>query len=496
MIELRYFTGKVLHYARSKGASYADVRAVPLENREEILVKNGRVEKLNSSETRGFGVRVIYDGAWGFASSYKLDEKEIQKQVERAIDIAKASARTRKWPIRLSKEEVIEEGHYKTPVVRDPFDVPLDEKVSLLLKADSLMVEMSKKIKFTQGALRFVKTEKVFANSEGAYITQEITQSGGGIIAKAVNGKDVQSRSYPKRDGNFACMGYEFIEGMNLTKHSQRIAAEALQLLKAEDCPECETTVILKPSQLYLQIHESIGHPIEADRILGSEITYAGGSFITEILDQLGSYRYGSDRVTVVADAMQRGSFGTFGYDDEGIPAKRTDIIKDGILTGLLTSRETVDTLNKRLGRTFFEKSNGTCRASGWNRIPLIRMTNISLMPGTWDMEDMISDTDKGLIFDTNVSWSIDDERKNFSFGTEICWEINNGKVIRPLKNPMYMGMTPVFWGSCDAICNEGHFEWYGTPNCGKGQPGQIMNVGHGASPARFRKVKVRSRKK
>ncbi|MDY6855820.1 MAG: TldD/PmbA family protein [Thermodesulfobacteriota bacterium] len=496
MKELRNFTEKVLHFAQLKGASYADVRVVPFENREEILVKNGRVENLNYFETRGFGVRVIYDGAWGFASSYRLDEKEIRKQVEKAIDIAKASAITRKWPVQLSKEEVVEKGYYKTPVLRDPFEVPIDEKVSLLLKADSLMVEMSKKIKFTKGALRFVKTEKVFANTEGAYIIQEITQSGGGIIAKAVDGKEVQARSYPKRDGNFACMGYEFIDEMNLTNHSQRIAHEALQLLKAENCPEGETTVILKPSQLYLQIHESIGHPIEADRILGSEITYAGGSFITGILDQLGSYRYGSNRVTIVADAMQRGSFGTFGYDDEGVPAKRTYIIKDGILTGLLTSRETIDTLNKKLRRTFFEKSNGTCRASSWNRIPLIRMTNISLMPGTWDMEDMISDTDKGFIFDTNVSWSIDDERRNFSFGTEICWEIKNGKIIRPLKNPIYMGITPVFWRSCDAICNEGHFEWYGTPNCGKGQPGQIMNVGHGACPARFRKVKVRSRNK
>ncbi|MFH1625408.1 MAG: TldD/PmbA family protein [Pseudomonadota bacterium] len=496
MKEVRLFTEKALHAAESKGAQYADVRVIPFECREEILVKNGRVEKLDYSETQGFGIRLVCDGAWGFASSSKLDEREIHRQVGRAIDIAKASALTRERPVRLSKEKAVEHGYYKTSIIRDPFEVSLHEKVSLLLEADSAMEKTSKKVKFREGLLKFVKTEKVFASSEGTYITQEIIQSGGGISAKAVEGTEVQTRSYPKRDGNFAAMGYEFIEGMDIVSHAQRVASEAVQLLKAEDCPEKETSVILYPSQLYLQIHESIGHPIEADRILGSEITYAGGSFITGILDQLGSYRYASDIVRVVADATQEGAFGTFGYDDEGVPAQRIDIIRDGVLVNLLTSRESVNDLNHRLGKNHFKRSNGASRASGWNRIPLIRMTNISLMPGSWVLEDLISDTADGVILDTNVSWSIDDERMNFSFGTEIGWKIKEGKVIRPLKNPMYMGLTPVFWQSCDAICSEAYFGWYGTPSCGKGQPGQAMNVGHGCSPARFRNVNVRSRKK
>lgn len=496
MEELRNLAEKALYFAESKGADYTDVRIIPFECREEIIVKNGKVEKLDYSENQGFGIRVIYDGAWGFSSSSRLDGEEIPRQVDRAIDIARASALAKKRPVQLSKEETVENGYYKTPVRKDPFEIPLDEKVSLLLKADSVMGEASKKVRFKEGLLQFVKTQKVFASSEGAYITQEIIQSGGGISAKVVEGSEVQTRSYPKRDGNYASMGYEFIEDMELPYHAQRVALEALQLLKAENCPERETSLILYPSQLYLQIHESIGHPIEADRILGSEITYAGGSFITGILDQLGSYRYASDIVRVVADATQKGAYGTFGYDDEGVPTQRVDIIEDGILMNILTSREIINELNHRLGKEYFKGSNGTSRASGWNRIPLIRMTNISLMPGNWELENLISDTDDGVILDTNVSWSIDDQRMNFSFGTEIGWKIKKGKVVRPLKNPMYTGITPVFWQSCDAICNEGYFEWYGTPNCGKGQPGQAMNVGHGASPARFRNVKVRSRRK
>ena len=415
--------------------------------------------------------------------------------MDRAVEIAKASAFILKRPVQLSKEEIVKDGHYKTPVIKDPFTVSLDEKISLLLQADSEMEKTGKKIKSRRGHLRFGKMQKVFASSEGAYTVQEIIQSGGGIIARAYEDKEVQARSYPKRDGNFATMGYEFIEGMDLVRHAQNVADEALQLLQADDCPEKESSLILYPSQLYLQIHESIGHPIEADRILGSEITYAGGSFISEILNQLGSYRYASDEVSVVADATFKGALGTFGYDDEGVAAQRIDIIKNGILMNLLTSRETVNGINRILGKKIFQGSNGVSRASGWNRIPLIRMSNVSLIPGTWDLNNLIADTDDGIILDTNLSWSIDDLRKNFSFGTEIGWEIKKGKVVKPLKNPMYIGTTPVFWQSCDAICNEKYFEWYGTPTCGKGQPGQAMNVGHGASPARFRKVNVRSRR-
>ena len=239
--------------------------------------------------------------------------------------------------------------------------------------------------------------------------------------------------------------------------------------------------MILDSSQLALQIHESVGHPIELDRILGTEASYAGTSFLKS--EMVGHFRYGSDKVNITADATFPGGLGTFGYDDEGIKAQRSPILSQGVLVGLLTSRETAYHLH--------QESNGTMRADGWNRIPLIRMTNINLEPGEWTLEQMIADTDEGLFLTTNRSWSIDDKRINFQFGTEIGWEIRNGKLGAMVKNPTYTGMTPHFWNSCDAVGNKDHWQMWGTPNCGKGEPGQVAHVGHGAAPARFRNVQV-----
>jgi TldD protein len=241
------------------------------------------------------------------------------------------------------------------------------------------------------------------------------------------------------------------------------------------------TTLILDSSQLALQIHESIGHPIELDRILGTEASYAGTSFLKP--EMVGHFKYGSEWVNIVADATHPGGLGTFGYDDEGIVSQRVPIITRGILVNLLTSRETAHHLGK--------ESNGTMRADGWNRIPLIRMTNISIEPGEWTLEGMIADTDEGLFLSTNRSWSIDDKRINFQFGTEIGWEIKDGKLGEMVKNPTYTGITPKFWNSCDAIANRNYWQMWGTPNCGKGEPGQVAHVGHGAAPTRFRNVQV-----
>jgi TldD protein len=241
------------------------------------------------------------------------------------------------------------------------------------------------------------------------------------------------------------------------------------------------TTLILDGSQMALQIHESIGHPIELDRILGTEASYAGTSFLKP--EMVGHFKYASDVVNIVADATYPGGLGTFGYDDEGIKAQRVPIITQGILVDLLTSRETAQNLGK--------ESNGTMRADGWNRIPLIRMTNINLEPGEWTLEQMIRDTEEGLFLTTNRSWSIDDRRINFQFGTEIGWEIKNGELGERVKNPTYTGITPQFWNSCDAVANRDHWQMWGTPNCGKGEPGQVAHVGHGAAPARFRNVQV-----
>jgi TldD protein len=310
----------------------------------------------------------------------------------------------------------------------------------------------------------------------------EITESGAGITALAVEGSEVQVRSYPNSlGGDFASQGYEFVKTLALAENADQIAGEACALLQASELEPGERDIIIGSSQLALQVHESIGHPVELDRVLGTEASYAGTSFVT--LDKLGKLKYASPIVSVYQDATIEGALGSFGFDDEGVPAQRLPIIKDGLFTGYLTSRETAPVI----GRT----SSGAMRADGWNRIPLIRMTNINLEPGTGRLKDLIADTGEGIYFGTNKSWSIDDKRLNFQFGTEIAWEIKDGKLGRMVKNATYTGITPEFWNSCDAICGREEWKIWGLPNCGKGQPGQSAHVAHGAAPARFRKVRV-----
>jgi TldD protein len=275
---------------------------------------------------------------------------------------------------------------------------------------------------------------------------------------------------------------------MELPGNAERTAAEAVELLTADACPSGTATIILDGTQVALQVHESCGHPIELDRVFGTEAAYAGTSFLTP--DTLGTLRYGSGVVNLTADATLPGGLGTFGFDDEGVPAQRTPIVRDGLFVGYMTSRETASQLHA-LNPSWTPRSNGTMRASGWNRIPLIRMTNVSLEPGEGRLADLIADTADGIFMHTNKSWSIDDKRLNFQFGTEAAWPIKSGRLGRMIKNATYTGMTPEFWGGCDAVCGPDEWRIWGTPNCGKGQPSQIARTGHGAAPARFRNVRV-----
>jgi len=476
---MKHLIQNVLDIAKIKGVSYADIRIVRRQN-EEIEVKNGKVEALIHDEDFGFGIRVLFQGAWGFACSPNVTKREMEAVFGKALKIAKASTKVKGIEIRLSSSSPVTD-QYRTPVSIDPFEITPETKLSLLLHADET-IRRNKKVKISEAFMGSYKTEKIFASTEGSYIEQEIVECGAGIAATAIEGSEIQVRSYPNSfRGNFATQGYEWIEKLALHTQAERTAEEASQLLSAKPCPSKITTLILDHSQLALQIHESIGHPIELDRILGTEASYAGTSFLKP--EMAGRFRYGSELVNIFADATHPGGLGTFGYDDEGIKAQRVPIIFKGILTNLLTSRETAHHLGKG--------SNGTMRADGWNRIPLIRMTNINLEPGDWTLEQMIADTEDGLFLTTNRSWSIDDKRINFQFGTEIGWEIRGGKLGEMVKNPTYTGMTPSFWNSCDAIANKDHWQMWGTPNCGKGEPGQVAHVGHGAAPARFRKVQV-----
>ncbi|HUL21411.1 MAG TPA: TldD/PmbA family protein [Thermodesulfobacteriota bacterium] len=476
---MKHLIQNILDVAKLKKVQYADVRVVRRQN-EEIEVKNGKVEALTHDEDFGFGMRVLFQGTWGFACSSKVTRKEMEAVFGKALKIAKASSKAKGKEILFPSIPPVTD-RYRTPVSVDPFDVVPERKIDLLLKADEIL-RKNKQVKISECFMGSYKTEKTFASTEESYIEQEIVECGAGIAATAIDGDEVQVRSYPNSfRGNFATQGYEWIEGLALADRAEKVAEEASQLLKAKPCPSKTTTLILDCSQLALQVHESIGHPIELDRILGTEASYAGTSFLNP--EMVGHFKYGSELVNIVADATYPGGLGTFGYDDEGIRAQRVPIISGGMLVNLLTSRETAHHVGG--------ESNGTMRGDGWNRIPLIRMTNINLEPGGWTLDQMIADTEEGLFLTTNRSWSIDDKRINFQFGTEIGWEIKNGKLGEMVKNPTYTGITPKFWNSCDAIGNRDHWQMWGTPNCGKGEPGQVAHVGHGAAPARFRNVQV-----
>jgi TldD protein len=469
----------VLDLARVKKVTYADIRIVHRQT-EEISVRNGKVDALNQNEDFGFGVRVLFQGAWGFAASSKINKAEMERSLDRARKIARASSRVKEKDILLAHAVPIVENYW-TPASIDPFSVSPDRIIDFLLESDKIL-RRNPKVKVSEAFVGAYKTEKTFASTEGSFIGQEIVECGAGISATAIEGSEVQVRSYPNSfRGNFSTRGYEWIEGLKIKDHAERVAEEAEQLLSAKLCPSGTTTLILEGSQLALQVHESIGHPIEMDRILGTEASYAGTSFLS--LDKVGKFPYASEVVNITADATVPGGLGTFGFDDEGIRAQRVPILSHGVLSNVLTSRETAPLLKK--------ESNGAMRADGWNRIPLIRMTNINLEPGEWTLEGMIADTDEGLFLSTNRSWSIDDKRINFQFGTEIGWEIKKGKLGDMVKNPTYTGITPQFWKSCDAVANRDYWLLWGTPNCGKGQPGQVAHVGHGTAPARFRNVHV-----
>ena len=483
---MRELAERALNTAQVKGASYADVRVVRRES-QAITVKNGKVEALTSRESLGFGVRVIASGAWGFASSSRLEPAEIDRVAAMAVSIARASALVAGKPVELGPPAV-SVGSYRTPVRIDPFKVSLEDKIGLLLRASQAMQQV-KGISVAEAGLEIRRENKTFASTEGSFVEQEVVETGCGLEATAVGQGEVQRRSYPSSVGrHMGTEGWEFVERYDLVSQAPRIANEAAALLSAKQCPSGVTAIILDATQLALQLHESCGHAVELDRVLGTEAAYAGTSFLTT--DKLGGFRYGSELVNVTADATLPGGLGTFGYDDEGVPAQSIPIVRGGIFVGYLTSRETAATLGQPLlGKG--QRSGGAMRADGWNRIPLIRMTNVNLEPGTWRFEDLIADTDDGIYMETNRSWSIDDKRLNFQFGTEIAWEIKKGKRGAMLKNATYTGITPQFWASCDAICNRDGWNIWGTPNCGKGQPAQTAAVGHGTAPARFRGVQV-----
>jgi len=483
---MRYVANWALDMANVRGASYADARIVDHRSRA-LATKNGKISHASDSETNGIGVRVITDGAWGFAASDDLRRDSVEETAARAVAIAKASAKVKAQDLSLAPQAPVT-AEWTTPYRIDPFLISVEQILALLFAIDKELCSVAG-VTLAETNLNINREEQWFVSTEGSNIHQTKYSTGAGYAAYAFAGNDIQKRSYPNSfGGQWQNKGYELVDELRLVENARRIGNEAVALHKADQCPEGDFSLILDSSQLGLQIHESIGHPIELDRVLGMEANFAGTSFLT--LDKLGKLRYGSDLVNVVADARQEHGpgLGTFAFDDEGVPAQCIPIIQHGLFTGYLSSRETAHSIELR-------SSGGTMRAEGWNRLPMIRMTNVSILPGEkpLTLEQLITGTDHGVLMQTNRSWSIDDKRYNFQFGTEIGWEIKGGKLSRMLKNCSYSGITTEFWNSMDAICSRDEWTLWGTPNCGKGQPQQVMGTGHGASPARFRNVRVGS---
>jgi TldD protein len=467
--------------ALAAGASYADARV----NRallDEVGVRNGKLALANVQEDFGLGVRVLWNGTWGFAAAPIARDSSRRVAADcanRAVAVARALAGSSRRRVELAPEPG-HRGEYRTPLEIDPFAVSLAERLELLRAADASMAGKSETV-VREAALSLRREEQWHASSEGLAIHQELTRCGAGISTTAVAHGQCERRSYPNSfGGDYLGVGYEHVLAMDLTGHGERVRDESLELCAAPACPPGRRDLILLGSQLMLQIHESVGHPTELDRALGEEIDLAGDSFAT--VDGLGRLQYGSPIVQLVADSTVAGGLDTRGWDDDGVASKRWHVVRDGVFSGYHTSREWAGAIGEHASR-------GAARAQGWFHPPIVRITNLSLEPGTWTLEALIADTEDGVLCDTVKTWSIDQRRLNFQFTTEIGWEIRGGARGRVLRSPTYQGRTPDFWNSCDAICDASHWRLWGVPNCGKGNPVQVAEMSHGAAPARFRGV-------
>jgi len=465
--------------AKAGDLAYAEAR---FEHRtgERLEVRNGAVHHAGLNDSAGIGIRVRVGAAWGFAATQDVTPQGAQRALGRAIALAQAQPARAVTGLAPVGPAI---GSWSHPVAIDPFGLALEDKLAHLLAAEEAM-RGDRRVVRTSAESHAARIHKAFVSTEGARCTQDTIECGGGIMAVAVNGAEAQTRTYPSsHGGDVAQAGWEHVLALDLPGNAARVAAEAVELLTAPPCPAAVTTLILHPEQLALQIHESIGHALELDRMLLGEASYAGTSWVAPA--DLGSLRYGSELLNITADATLPGGLGSFGWDDEGVAAARTPLITAGVLQAALSDRAAAAAIG-------LPASGGCARADGFARQTITRMTNVSIEPGTaGTLADLIADTDDGVLMESNRSWSIDDRRLHFQFGTEVAREIRGGTLGRLLRNPSYAGVTPTFWGSLDAVCSASEWRPWGLTNCGKGEPGQMMRVSHGAAPARFRGVQV-----
>jgi TldD protein len=459
-------------------SAYAEARWVRTR-REAIRVRAGRLDGIEDEESEGVGVRVLHGGGFGFAATRDLSRAGLAAALARARAIA-AEGRE---PAALAPLPESARGHWAGPCERDPFAAGIEQKIELLVAAEGAM-RGDARIVSTEASCLALAEDWAFASSEGAAATQSFVQCGGGLQAIAVQDGELQVRSYPSaHGGSVAAAGLEHLDGLALVEQAPRVAEEVVALLTAPPCPSGRSTLVLGSEQLALQIHESIGHALELDRVQLGEAAYAGTSWVNPA--DIGSLRYGSAHLNITADATLSGALGSFGWDDEGVAATRTPLIVGGELRAALSDRVSA-------ARAGLARSAGCARADGFARQPIVRMTNVSIEPGeAGGVAELIAGVDEGVFMESNRSWSIDDRRLHFQFGTEVAYEIRGGELGRLLRNPSYAGVTPELWGSLEAVAGPGEWRLWGVLNCGKGQPGQVAHVSHGAAPARFRDVQI-----
>jgi TldD protein len=470
---------------RSRGATYVDARWYPFEETNQLMMWNGNLKNASSSRESGIGIRVLYNGAWGFSAS--SDMGDLAGLFDRAFDNAKVAAERVTFPVRLAEKDAIQ-ASFESPSRINPFEIPLSDKVAFLKEMDSKLNQ--KGVSQRVSSLTFVRKQIVFLDSEGSQIEKHITEVFAGL---EVNGMDEHGETFERKfhlDKHGDTRGWESIDQPFFAENAERIVQELNQVLAADECPKEDRSVILLPGIMYLQTHETIGHALELDRILGYELAFAGGSFVT--LNDFGKLRYGSTKLTARADATVPNSPGSFGFDDDGVPARNMLLIDKGILVGAITGRQMVEEANATARRPIFSGSGGANRATSFYRVPIERMTNINIDPGQdGSLQDIISQTAKGILLDGDRSWSIGSNREQFHFGTEIGWLVEDGKVTKPVKNSTYRGDTLKFWNSLSAVGDSSTWELKYVDNCGKGQPNQIMQLGHGVPVCRFDNVRI-----
>ena len=470
---------------RNGGALYVDARWYPVEETNDLLMWNGNLKDASASRESGVGVRVLYKGAWGFSAASDLSN--LGALFDKAFDNARVAAERVTFPIRLAEKDAIQAA-FESPNQINPFTVPLADKLAFMQAMDEKLNQPGVFQRVCQ--LTFTRKQIVFMDSEGSEIEKTIVEVFPAIQVAGLDAQGVMhSRSFsPPRMGD--TRGWETLDMEVFSANAERIVREMNEVLVADDCPKDTRSVILLPGIMFLQTHETIGHALELDRILGYELAFAGGSFVR--LSDFGTLRYGSEKLTARADATVPNTPGSFGYDDDGIPAQNNLLIDKGLLVGAITGRQMVEEANARANKIIFDGSSGANRATAFYRVPIERMTNINIDPGDdGTLDDIVRNTERGIILDGDKSWSIGSNREQFHFATDIGWLVEDGQVTRVVKNSTYQGETIPFYNSLSAVGDESTWEVHYTPNCGKGQPNQIMQLGHGIPVCRFDNVRI-----